>query len=836
MAVVPTGAIYKALSFDDVSSRTYGVYITGQAVYNAPTRDVEMISIPGRNGAFALDKGRFENIEVSYPAGIFADNETDFAEAISDFRNFLCSRNGYVRLTDEYNPDEYRMAVYKSGLEVSPAQLKAGEFEIIFDCKPQRYLTSGEEAVTMGSWDDIGTTEGAIVTIDNTDGGLGFKSVIADIEPIQSGSGTPSPSNIRPISGYDSVEIWDDPIYGGSIEWNQQLQRELTTGSDSSAGKCRSNRCTATYDSATQTYALTSLQNVGTSGFYFNKPNNNAPLVAGHKYFMSAKIKAPKVFNFNMGANNAITGFTSLRAKVFNTVSTIVLFDSSATEILFSFNNSNAWDGTETVYITNYMAIDLTQIFGAGNEPTTVEEFTALFPKDYYTYNAGVTTCVSAVNVDPYGHYTISLNGTRYGGTLDVTTGVLTVTHEIVDGGTLAWTADNQSNRFYTTSISNVVKHMADNYEVADSVCSGYEIKSLNAFWNSQDGAYAISTTGALSFRNSQYTDADSFKNSMNGIKIVYPLATPQTVSLTGQQITALQGVNHIWANSGDITVEYGADPNKLVNPTLFDSSPLLEVEGYGAIAVNGYTFELENETMGNVLLWNGSNYSGTYTTPRATKSFTQGLLNVGDSFWMGPLTWSVHNFWLISSANNAPSGQTATITHSGISGVTAHASCTSKQVAEVNNQWQTFYDFDVTVPQRNYVYGTAKTEQLTVNFTASCVVSGITHTATCTETVDLIYDGAESITVRWANSQQEKMAITFPEGRGESSVSLLGHPTYIDCDLGAAYMIKSGNVISLNQYIDLGPELPILASGANSITFDNTVTDLKIVPRWWKV
>lgn len=151
MAVAPTGDIFKALSFDNVSSRTYGVYITGEAVYNAPERDVEMVEIPGRNGSFALDKGRFQNIEVSYSAGIFADNEADFAEAISDFRNFLCSRKGYVRLTDEYNSSEYRMAIYKSGLEVSPAQLRAGEFEIIFDCKPQRWLTSGETEVTVSS-------------------------------------------------------------------------------------------------------------------------------------------------------------------------------------------------------------------------------------------------------------------------------------------------------------------------------------------------------------------------------------------------------------------------------------------------------------------------------------------------------------------------------------------------------------------------------------------------------------------------------------------------------------------------------------------------------------
>lgn len=155
MAVATTGTIFKSFSFDGEDSRNYGVYITGEAVYNAPSRDVEMVSIPGRNGSFALDKGRFENVEVTYPAGIFADNETDFAEAISDFRNFLCSRKGYCRLVDEYNPEEYRMAIYKSGLEVTPAQLKAGEFDIVFDCKPQRYLMSGEAAVEVSNGDTL---------------------------------------------------------------------------------------------------------------------------------------------------------------------------------------------------------------------------------------------------------------------------------------------------------------------------------------------------------------------------------------------------------------------------------------------------------------------------------------------------------------------------------------------------------------------------------------------------------------------------------------------------------------------------------------------------------
>ena len=151
MAVKPTpnNNLYKGLVFDGVDSRNYGIYITGDAVFNSPERDVEMIEIPGRNGAYALDKGRFGNIEVSYPAGIFGDTEADFRQGIRAFRNALASRKGYKRLEDDYNPDEYRMAVYKSGLEVTPTALKAGEFTITFDCQPQRFLKSGETAVTV---------------------------------------------------------------------------------------------------------------------------------------------------------------------------------------------------------------------------------------------------------------------------------------------------------------------------------------------------------------------------------------------------------------------------------------------------------------------------------------------------------------------------------------------------------------------------------------------------------------------------------------------------------------------------------------------------------------
>lgn len=155
MGINTTPTNYKSFTFDGRSSREFGVYTTGEGVFNAPERAVEMISIPARNGDYALDLGHFENIEVTYRCGIVADNETDFAEAVSDFRNWLCSRRGYCRLQDEYNTDEFRMGIFKNVVNVEHDGLQTGEFDVTFDCKPQRWLTSGETETEITSGNSI---------------------------------------------------------------------------------------------------------------------------------------------------------------------------------------------------------------------------------------------------------------------------------------------------------------------------------------------------------------------------------------------------------------------------------------------------------------------------------------------------------------------------------------------------------------------------------------------------------------------------------------------------------------------------------------------------------
>lgn len=132
------------LTFGGIDSRNYGVYISGSGVYNLPARALEMVNVPGRNGALVMNAyERFENIDVTYPAFIFSS----FGSNLADFRARLAASIGYQRITDTYHPNEYRMGVFSRGLNVSPTKnLKAGKFDIVFNCKPQRFLTSGDTA------------------------------------------------------------------------------------------------------------------------------------------------------------------------------------------------------------------------------------------------------------------------------------------------------------------------------------------------------------------------------------------------------------------------------------------------------------------------------------------------------------------------------------------------------------------------------------------------------------------------------------------------------------------------------------------------------------------
>ena len=132
------------LTFAGKSSQDFGVRISGEATFDAPARKYDEIAVPGRNGTLIIDEYAFENIPVKYPAYIVNDMPTK----VRDFANYMSSFAGYQRIEDTYAPEIYRLGQYVGGLSVKSKGYmnRHGEFDIEFNCKPQRFLKAGEIA------------------------------------------------------------------------------------------------------------------------------------------------------------------------------------------------------------------------------------------------------------------------------------------------------------------------------------------------------------------------------------------------------------------------------------------------------------------------------------------------------------------------------------------------------------------------------------------------------------------------------------------------------------------------------------------------------------------
>ena len=178
------------------------------------------------------------------------------------------------------------------------------------------------------------------------------------------------------------------------------------------------------------------------------------------------------------------------------------------------------------------------------------------------TYNATIYPQIelgtTATAYEPYqaDTYTTDLPETVYGGSLDVVSGVLTVDRAMVDLGTLEWSYDATNKRFGSTSLNTVIKKVESNYDIANAICSQYKTTYLNSIYAQTDNYFVVvSTAGAVSVRDTQYTDAPTFKTAMNGVQLCYELAEPRTIQLTPKQVTTLLGTNNVWSDSGDVSI-----------------------------------------------------------------------------------------------------------------------------------------------------------------------------------------------------------------------------------------------------------------------------------------
>ena len=134
-----------SFTFNNISSSTHGLIISEKDIYSAPARDMEFVSVPGRNGDVLIDHGRFENINVAYTVGC-----KDIKNKAKAIKSWLC-KSGYFRLTDSYQPDYFRMAAFASKLDISELINNVGQANLIFNCKPFMYSFAGQNKTTLTS-------------------------------------------------------------------------------------------------------------------------------------------------------------------------------------------------------------------------------------------------------------------------------------------------------------------------------------------------------------------------------------------------------------------------------------------------------------------------------------------------------------------------------------------------------------------------------------------------------------------------------------------------------------------------------------------------------------
>lgn len=136
-------------TFNGISANAKGLLVSGVNTMNGAERRVTSVQIPGRSGNIIFDDGAWNNVRLSYPCAI----KGGYAAKAAQIREWLGNLSGgYYRLSDTYNTDEFRLARFAGAFDAeSWAAMRGADCMIEFDCKPQRWLLSGETETSLAA-------------------------------------------------------------------------------------------------------------------------------------------------------------------------------------------------------------------------------------------------------------------------------------------------------------------------------------------------------------------------------------------------------------------------------------------------------------------------------------------------------------------------------------------------------------------------------------------------------------------------------------------------------------------------------------------------------------
>lgn len=203
----------------------------------------------------------------------------------------------------------------------------------------------------------------------------------------------------RTTAGSESVTTGNvriKSIRGKTIVWNQLFDKNATPNRNSTA---------ITYSVDGDVNTLTTTSVITTSWINFS-----CPTVSGHKYLICARSlewTSPNHSNLYVGEES----HPDMASYATLTSSDLSKFFTATGDTCYIKSYISYMAGDYVFKMRGAQLFDLTLIFGAGNEPATAAEFRAMFPNDYYEYNAGQLLSAKPSRMVTVGFNQLKLHG-----------------------------------------------------------------------------------------------------------------------------------------------------------------------------------------------------------------------------------------------------------------------------------------------------------------------------------------------------------------------------------------------------------------------------------------
>lgn len=340
--------------------------------------------------------------------------------------------------------------------------------------------------------------------------------VVQTFNPIQSGSGDPYPAGGgRNLISFKELRGYNNTIFSASVIDGQSV---------------------TTIDVSTSDYAWASC---GTGSIR---------LPAAGTYTFSAYVYAPATATCRLSIlNSTYAGIASAEQKLSAgwTRLHVVFADASANDEYMFVVRALTSENVDISF--NRCMVEL------GDVPTEYQPYSNIRPISGYDS----LELALADKTENKNTYTVHLGDTVYGGTYDWSKGEL-----VVNMALMTLNSAVSSEWTYVTDYGSASRFNFNNNAVqpaSKAVCNTFASVSVGTPDTEGIAVHGSQRQIILQIKTNRLASKDAAGLSAwlaeNPLQIAYKLATPITIQLTPQQITALQGVNTLYSDVGEMTV-----------------------------------------------------------------------------------------------------------------------------------------------------------------------------------------------------------------------------------------------------------------------------------------